>query len=87
MSSSHTESGSFVVVQTHPNERARGWKPSYLSRYTADGCRSFHHEKALKFRTRAQAERIARQMRKTWSNEAGWFLEVREVSSDETVRS
>lgn len=74
----------FVIVQTHVHASPRGsWKPSYLSGYGADGSRSFRREQseARKFPTRAAADRICSQMRKTWFNEAGWYLEVQEVSA------
>lgn len=75
----HKPPAQFVIAQVH----VHGWKPSYLSAYDADGSRSFRHEEsaAVKFKTRAAAERLASRIRKTWHNEAGWQIEVREAST------
>lgn len=80
MSTSQSTSGTFVVAQVHP---AGFWKPSYLTRHDADGSRSFRRDQseAIKYGTRAAAERVASKMRETWRNEAGWYLEVREVAA------
>jgi hypothetical protein len=72
----------FVITQTHAHAIPRGsWKPSYLSAYESDGSRSFRREEkeALKFTTRAAAERVCSRMRESWFSEAGWYLEVREL--------
>lgn len=70
----------FVIAQVHP---AGFWKPSYLSAHSPEGDRSFRKEEsaAVKFPTRAAAERLASKIRKTWRNDAGWQIEVRKATT------